>query len=264
MTDEMDTSTLATEDHQAEMMDMRPDVSPYAGKKIILKFEGGPKFEVPTILVKKYPLLYSYLKGVAFVVDDWSPEMVHVLVHYLFTGEYQHLRLHGCSPADKNEAEFGTSLAVYTITKILEMPFLEELAKNEIKRLGRGLSVLQLLEVAAKNVSDFVSDDTWIRDYIKSLVEPLVENPLRDDHPDPKTVTIAGVLLKAMIELWHEKKDAVQLDPIEYLQRTAGTPSQTQEEQIEMNNDGGGDGSSAFTIIQSGIDAPSSSDLMAT
>ncbi|KAI6091922.1 hypothetical protein F4821DRAFT_174499 [Hypoxylon rubiginosum] len=210
----------------------------------------GLTFSTRYDLLHKHPALTFHLERADDILTEYSARCGHVIVHYIFTGEYQHLKPKGSSPNKKTEDEFQTSIEVYRFADFFQMAALKELAQAEMKRLGQGLSVLQLLEVAAKKQFRFESDDKWLRNYIKSLIKPLLGSPPRDDRPNPsEDLRIAGILLKAMLELWHEEKDAGRQGSTKEQQAIAVVPSQTQEEQNGMSNEDS-DSSSAFTMVE--------------
>lgn len=241
MADEKSTLPQATEDCQTEVMDTRPDTSPYDYTRVI-QFRNGEPLRVPEAFLQKYPKLFSRVgrrgdydiarhSRYTVIMGDISYESGHTLVHYLYTGTYQSLKPKGSSPNEKRAAEFETCVRVYALAREYEMHTLEELTREEIKRLGRDLPVAQLLNLAMAEL--YTADDTWFRDYVKSLIELLMENPSAspmDDLPEHsrQKVSLPSFLLAAMVDLWHEKKDALRPVAIQGQESTAVLPSETQ------------------------------------
>ncbi|OTA52081.1 hypothetical protein K449DRAFT_470660 [Hypoxylon sp. EC38] len=211
--------TLTSLEHQPGEVDARPDTSPYTSPHATLHFKDGPPLTVPTALLSKYPKLSSCCGwDLSLHLEDIPGDPGHVLVHHILTGMYQCLKPKGSSAYEKHAAEFATSVRTYFVARDYELPVLEELAKDEIKRLGRSLQPMQLLDTVTETHPSFRSDDTWFHSYLKSVVKPLIESPLTaltratPEHSSP-TLSLASVLLKSMIELWREKEGIIRQGP---------------------------------------------------
>ncbi|KAI2606636.1 hypothetical protein GGR54DRAFT_620574 [Hypoxylon sp. NC1633] len=131
---------------------------------------------------------------------------------------YQCLKPKGSSPLEKRAAEFATSVRVYGIAREYKLSALETLAKREMERLGHGLPVTRLLEAVMNGHLTPAANDIWLHHYLKSLIEPLMETPPMHLINGPleysaQTLSVVGILLKIMAELWSEKKQALQLSP---------------------------------------------------
>ncbi|KAI0173169.1 hypothetical protein GGR52DRAFT_375317 [Hypoxylon sp. FL1284] len=174
-----DTSLIPiVEDGQAEVVDARPDSSPYTGPHATLHFGDGPPLSVPTALIDKHPKLSSRCEwDTSLHLEDIPGNTGHVLVYHLLTDMYQCLEPKGSSPLEKIAAEFVTSVRVYTIAREYELFTLGTLAKGEVERLGRGLLVTQLLDMVMNAYSPSTADDPWFHTCLKSLIEPLMEHP---------------------------------------------------------------------------------------
>ncbi|OTA90972.1 hypothetical protein M434DRAFT_13572 [Hypoxylon sp. CO27-5] len=213
--------TLTSLEHQPGEVDARPDTSasPYTSPHATLHFKDGPPLTVPTALLSKYPKLSSCCGwDLSLHLEDIPGDPGHVLVHHILTGMYQCLKPKGSSAYEKHAAEFATSVRAYIVARDYELPVLEELAKGEVERLGRGLQPMQLLDTITEAHPSFRSDDTWFHNYLKSVIKPLIENPLRTltratPEYSSQTLSLASVLLKSMIELWREKESTIRLGP---------------------------------------------------
>ncbi|KAI1074995.1 hypothetical protein F5B20DRAFT_417150 [Whalleya microplaca] len=231
MEEEHTTAQLTVQEHQAEPFDPRPESSPYTAPYTTLYFGDGPPLSVPVALIDRHPTLSFRRRGMSLNLEDIPGDSGHIIVHYLFTGTYQCLKPKGSSPSEKRASEFATSVRMYTILQDYELPALKELVRGEMKRLGRGLPVTQLFNVMTDAHAAPKADDIWLRDYIKSLVEPLFEDPhtsLEDgalESPSQNS-SLASVLLGAMIALCREKMDLIRPTPDHFI------ASQCQEESV--------------------------------
>ncbi|KAI1382545.1 uncharacterized protein F4822DRAFT_150799 [Hypoxylon trugodes] len=212
-------SAPIAENYHVEVVDSRPDSSPYTGSHAILHFGDGPPLSVPIALLDKYSKLSSHCEwDMSLHLEDIPGDTGHVLVYYFLTGMYQCLRPKGTSFLEKSAAEFGTSVRAYAIAREYELSALETLAKGEIERLGRDIPVTQLLDMVMNAYSPPTADDPWFHNYLKSLIEPLMENPPVHLISSPaeqsgQTLSVLGILLRAIVELWSEKKRVLQPSP---------------------------------------------------
>ncbi|KAI1181797.1 hypothetical protein F5B17DRAFT_423513 [Nemania serpens] len=141
----------------------------------------------------------------------------HVLVHYLFTGTYECHKPEGSSCYEKDAAEFATSVRVYAVAWEYGLPDLESLAKGEIKKLGDRLQVMQILDILKDELPNPSTDDTWLQDYLKSLIRAFINNPPASlgslSSSSGRTLSIANVFLTVVVELWHEKTNPLSSSP---------------------------------------------------
>ncbi|KAI1502475.1 hypothetical protein F5X99DRAFT_378822 [Biscogniauxia marginata] len=189
--------------------------NPYTDPHATLHFGDGPSLSLPTALLDKHPKLSSRCQwDMSLHLDDIPGGPGHVLVHYLLTGTYQCLKPKGSSPYEKCATEFATCVRVYAVAQEYELSTLETLAKGEIERLERDLSVTKLLDLMMDAHITPRADDIWLHNYFKSLVEPFIDKPLTPvisvfSESYGQTLSLTSILLKAMFELWHERIDAI-------------------------------------------------------
>ncbi|KAH8750318.1 hypothetical protein F5883DRAFT_579696 [Diaporthe sp. PMI_573] len=185
------------------------DNSPYSAPSITLCCEGGARYNVPSPLLRKHSklggLCSSFSK--ALFLDNVSQDVGHVLVHYLFTGTYQCLRPKGQSEFERLVAECTTSIRVYAFARGHGLPSLEELAKSEVDRLGAGLPVSIVLNLAQEAYPSPSVDDTWISCYFKARLRSLFQNPAEElDHcqvlnTDRKVMAISEIFVNGLLKL---------------------------------------------------------------
>ncbi|KAI5924031.1 hypothetical protein F4810DRAFT_159046 [Camillea tinctor] len=232
---------MASQDTVVRLVDTRPKPSPYASSIVTFFFGEGPPLRIPVAFVKKAPKLYSRCgSDMSLCLKDVSRDCSHVLVHYLYTDQYQCLKPSGSSD-DRRITKFKTSLEVYSIAKTYELSGLRHLSQAEIERHGRRLQVAQILKIMNDAKTTLAAEDTWLHEYIKSLAEEMLGSPpsslsnIFSEAPS-QALTIDRALLKAMIELSHENAST----PPATCASPSGSPnnvqdSQGQGETIEAN-----------------------------
>ncbi|KAI1647642.1 uncharacterized protein F4817DRAFT_365124 [Daldinia loculata] len=200
------------------MANNRPQSSPYAGPQTILRFQDGLEFIIPTSL---YTRFFSYeISDLEEYLVNFPGDCGHVIVHFLYTGTYQYLKLKGMCTCEKDKDidEFITCAQVYKIAGDCLLFPLKNLVRDQMERLGGRLQVTQLLD-AVKDVHPTLPDtDTWLRNFLKSLVERLVENPsipieFSDSQSLGHHTSIASVLVGTTVQLCREKVHASQRRP---------------------------------------------------
>ncbi|KAL7805629.1 hypothetical protein V8C26DRAFT_417559 [Trichoderma gracile] len=198
-------AALATE--HAPVLPMQLEDSPYAVPSATLQLKDGSRFFVPAHLLAKSAKLSSLNKDGEFRFDI-PHEVAHVIVHYLFTDDYQCLRAKGSSLNQSLVADFETSIRVYIAAREYKLPVLEELAKAEITKLGNEFRIPLVLHLVKKAYPNPIMDDTWLRQFLKSRLKSLFTNPNEllewDILPEEKPMTIGDILLEDLIELLRE------------------------------------------------------------
>ncbi|PTB63597.1 hypothetical protein BBK36DRAFT_1126082 [Trichoderma citrinoviride] len=185
----------------------RLEYSPYAIPNVTLQLKDGSRLYVPAHLLAKSETFSSPGQDGVYQLDI-SHDVAHVLVHYLFTENYQCLKPKGSSLNEKLAAEFITSIHVYIAAREYKLPLLEELAKTDIIKLGNDFRTPLVFDLVQKAYPSPSVDDTWFRQYLKNRLsilftdtkELLEWNPI----PDEKPTTISEMLLKNLLELLRE------------------------------------------------------------
>ncbi|KAI4869796.1 hypothetical protein F4820DRAFT_405940 [Hypoxylon rubiginosum] len=220
---------------------MRPEKTPYGDQPIQLYFEGGSFYVLPA-LIASYPKLDEVPNWSAYSRDKnlkaFSHRVGHVLIHYLLTGTYQCLEKKGASSEEKSRDEFTTSIEAYKFAEEYELSALKDLAKGEIERVGRQLQVTQVLDLLKDVYQTPRADDMWLHNYIKSRVEPLLDNPTKpaiNDHSE--TLSFANFLLRAMVELYLKKLGSEPFTPSDTESKSDSESGENIKRQVESEVD---------------------------
>ncbi|TFA98340.1 hypothetical protein CCMA1212_009894 [Trichoderma ghanense] len=181
--------------------------SPYAIPSATLQLTDGSRLYVPAHLLAKSERLSSLGRDGELQIDV-SHDVAHVLVHYLFTNDYQCLRPKGSSPNQRLVAEFETSIRVYIAAREYKLPLLEELAKAEITKLGSEFRIPFLFDVVKKAYPHPNEKDTWLRQFLQSRLRTLFTDPKEllewEPIPEEKPTTVSDILLKDLFQILRE------------------------------------------------------------
>ncbi|KAI0169934.1 hypothetical protein GGR52DRAFT_592548 [Hypoxylon sp. FL1284] len=110
---------------------------------------------------------------------------------------------------EEKKDEFRTSVRVYVMAQKYGLSDLKDLAKAEMERLGRHIHLAELLDIINGALPAPKAGDKWIRNYVKSRVDlnlGSLQSHLGADESGKagKTVSMANVVLRAMVELHPE------------------------------------------------------------
>ncbi|KAH7113484.1 hypothetical protein B0J13DRAFT_613856 [Dactylonectria estremocensis] len=138
-------------------------------------------------------------------LDDIAYDTGHVLIHFLVTGSYQCLKPQGDTTAKRYASEFSTALRAYVAAESLQLPYLRDLARREMIRLGDKLSLPSLIDIMEESWLS-LSTLPGIVAYVESRILAFAESVT---HPTAEKVlseigtpnTLSKVLLKIMLLL---------------------------------------------------------------
>ncbi|KAF7562072.1 hypothetical protein G7046_g2065 [Stylonectria norvegica] len=137
----------------------------YASKPYAVFFNGeGPLYASESIL-QGCPLFDK----TKINHHRWDVEMSlnagHVLIHFLHTGDYQCLRPRGDTIAEMRISEFTIAIQVY-LHQLYDdhymLPPLANVAKQEIIRLEKHLTLLSISDIMEQEDADIGWDDGWL------------------------------------------------------------------------------------------------------
>ncbi len=105
----------------------------------------------------------------------------HVLVHYLYTGAFQEIRVEKSQTYAHPRSRLQSVLGVYAIAHAYDLPALEAAAKSRVERLGQVLLAEDRLAAAREAHPDPAEDETWFLEYLNNCLRALPNDPLHHD-----------------------------------------------------------------------------------
>ena len=103
-------------------------------------------------------------------LPDIDDETGHTLVHYLYTGTYQTLKLLNVSGDAKRLCEYKRSVRTYCVARKYGIAGLEVLAKTFIERFKDQVSIVDALETAEEAYRKLPKDDVWFTSYLEDEI----------------------------------------------------------------------------------------------
>ncbi|OSS43291.1 hypothetical protein B5807_12097 [Epicoccum nigrum] len=180
----LDVAAAESTDHVlANNVDTRQ--SQYASPPVMLRIGSDLKpYWVPEILLQSLKdLPRSESPEDSIHLEDVDVEIGHVIVHFLFTGNYQLLHvdrgnMDGTSP-DTSKVEFEKAIAIFVTAKSYQLTGLQKLAREEAERIGKEISVeLAAHAVGEETLAVLSEDAAWLY----SLVLRKAEQSFQEDH----------------------------------------------------------------------------------
>ncbi|KAI8670016.1 hypothetical protein NCS56_00805400 [Fusarium sp. Ph1] len=158
------------QDSDVEVVENRPQRSPYASDIVALRFSPSQTLRIPRQFLEKTPLAARLawceppnemdLGSIQF-------DAGHVIVNFLVTGRYQCLKPWGTTAAGKYSSEFRTALRVYMAAESLGLTELFNIAQEEVKKAGDKLSFPQIVD-NVHFLDPFHAHFPWIGEYVQS------------------------------------------------------------------------------------------------
>ncbi|POS82642.1 hypothetical protein EPUL_006344, partial [Erysiphe pulchra] len=165
-------------------MKPRPKTSPYASPLVEIEFnETKNIYSVPRVL----------LQGQSWVSDDgdsytcpYSEEVGHVLIHFLFTGEYQILEIDETNiTEDKKLAELRIAVRVLLVLGDWKSRGIQELVQAEIESLSRSIHIFDVVRLAdeefrGRTVKYSFEQEKWLKNFLAEGLNTAFENNMTD------------------------------------------------------------------------------------
>lgn len=191
----------------------------------MLRSKDGKGFYVLASLLERYPKLSSPRPSSLGIATD----IMHVLIHYLYTNQYQCLRFERTSSQEISAREFSTAVQVYALACDIEILLLQNLARSEMERLANVLHFSSVLRSLQDGYPKPRAEDTWLSNFLTERLAAGIRSP-----SDPvggmhgiqgNEYTVAELLLKCMRTLVYEKSkfaSEVNLPPATPVTETFG------------------------------------------
>ncbi|KAL4911170.1 hypothetical protein BDW74DRAFT_172634 [Aspergillus multicolor] len=188
----MDNSNTEKEDQ--EVMDHVPSLetydqptsSPYESEPITIKLGYGPwsRYTIPRAVLDQHLAFPKPDSTHTITLQYVDSDIGHTLVHYLYTGTYQTLRLPlVASPEFRDKVEYNRSVLTYRAAFRYGLDGLAEQAKKYMKVFNKHVSLSEILYIAAE-VFVPESRDAWFSAYLTETLKDRFEEDedvFRDD-----------------------------------------------------------------------------------
>jgi len=150
---------------------------PYTGPMITFMFGNTRKaYYIPKDFLQNSDWINQCHYNHNVVVPQISEDVGHVIIHYMYTGEYQVLKKYyaGILMSD-NKEEFRMALTVLFASETYHLSGLNELAKSEVTRLREDFPISIMLQAIddifrASSFALAIVSKKWVKNYLTSQI----------------------------------------------------------------------------------------------
>ncbi|XWX00713.1 hypothetical protein V2A60_008734 [Cordyceps javanica] len=181
-------------------VDPRPETSVFTAPIKTFQTNDGTRFNILSPLLEECPSLAKKVANQSGSETklDITSKVGHILVNYLLTKRYEHIKPEGCSGQERLLAEFATDVRVYAFARQMDFVSLQNLATCEIQRIGKLLPFVKIIDQVRIAYPQIPSDDLWFIGYLKSGIKSLAEG--ESALPKQATLSVSDILLQGFID----------------------------------------------------------------
>lgn len=179
--------------------------SPFSSRLVTLEFDAGDTLSIHRAIIPDDSELNIRCDDSDILrLEHVSKDIGNVLVHYLYTHQYQEP-----PEADSPLTRLRAAFQVYTAARSYKLRGLEDLLRDEIALLSEDFNVFDIIDVVREACPSPVGDDIWFSQYIKSSMKAALSTlPAQAMVHIPADlsdgVVIAKLLLQAVLEVHSE------------------------------------------------------------
>ena len=176
----------------------------------------GAKYTVLQASVDQYSGLRARLDGENVHGPIWLREVdedvAHTLIHFLYTGQYQTLPLTSLPDEARVATEFKRSVLTYCAARVCVIEKLEELAKDKIEELSKGLSVFHLQGVTEEVASKLPRKNDWFSTQMNKWIKEALagDDTLLSEKRFLNAIGGSAIfdraVVKCLVEMYREQK----------------------------------------------------------
>ncbi|KAH7236219.1 hypothetical protein BKA59DRAFT_516735 [Fusarium tricinctum] len=140
---------------------------------------------IPRHVIASHPKLATFLAGLeskkGYDFTDGNRRVGHVILHFLFTGEYQALPM--VEDPDKNTRleKFSEIINVYLEANQMGLDGLVTLSESEIERQGKDMTFADVFAIIDKDFYQEAIAGEWLKRYLLRRASSETEEVKLDD-----------------------------------------------------------------------------------
>lgn len=152
-------------------------------------------------------------------LPDVDAETGHVIVHFLYTSQYQILPdIEEESSPSYSRAGFKKAISAFIAAKNYKLTALQELARNEVHKCGENIGIAQAAHGIGKDTLSALQEDAlWLQDLVMQIAEQAFAN--NDDifssnsfFSGIKSHKLAKLLGQHVAKLYHSRVEELSRD----------------------------------------------------
>ncbi|KAJ4231014.1 hypothetical protein NW759_002994 [Fusarium solani] len=177
----------------------------YVENTYIIEIADELGVRVPRSVINKYPTFASQFVGHYLDLSELDKNGARVLVHYLYTGEYQTLEPEAASPDEKRLKTFALNLMVHFAGVACGLEHLAVLASIELTKLGKDLAFIEILDIMEREEYEIGEDEVWFARYMADRaqrLEPVTEAQVQSFRARiGEKRTLVNILIESVLNL---------------------------------------------------------------
>ncbi|RKF60412.1 hypothetical protein OnM2_051061 [Erysiphe neolycopersici] len=191
-------------------------ISPYKSPQVKLTFGGKDEvYFVPRVFLKDQTWVTD--EGGTYKSPD-NEEVGHVLIHFLFTGEYQILEIDEKKLSEtKTSAQLRIALKVLLSSQRWKLSRLQVLVQSEIESLSKSMHLFDIIRVVDEVIQENkknIDKVKWLQDFLVESINKAMESSYKDfdnfsllDKLQDKN--IIRFLAKNLIRIYHSRPSKI-------------------------------------------------------
>lgn len=137
---------------------------------------GEKRYSLPECFLLKYPQFPPLPPfSSSITLHDVHEDAGHSLVHFLYTGNYETIKLPLKKGISVIAREYRISVFVHEVSKKYGLVGLEALTQHYIQRFGDKLSLSDILRETRDIFSKLPEDETWFPNFIKGELQRMLK-----------------------------------------------------------------------------------------
>ncbi|KAH6956535.1 hypothetical protein DER45DRAFT_614491 [Fusarium avenaceum] len=144
--------------------------SPYYGSTTRIRFGDQMTAWVPKQIIASHPKFATHLaslkKNEGYDFTNVDKRVGHVILHFLFTGEYQALPMVEESVEKTRRGQFFEVINVYLEASEMGLDRLVTLSESEIERQGRDMTSADVFTVIGEDFVQEAVTGEWLKNYL--------------------------------------------------------------------------------------------------
>ncbi|KAK1973310.1 hypothetical protein LZ30DRAFT_828043 [Colletotrichum cereale] len=201
-----------------------PEASPYSSPICNVAFKSGQRFHISSDLLPDELKDFRRSSG-ELRIKNIPDEAGHVLLHYLYTGTWQTLRVKDSLDAVNHSTQLEISLHVYATARTFHLPDLAEFAKDDIFHHAQELPTVEVLVLASDACRHLGAEDLWLSAFTKQRTQQLFEGSgslnktgfLECFNNSP---AYSKMLVKRLVDMLSEKSTSVNSNEFQTMPRS--------------------------------------------
>ncbi|KAM0188820.1 hypothetical protein ACHAPA_000408 [Fusarium lateritium] len=188
----------------------RPAKSRWLGRSRAIQFDDGQWVSVPEAVLEQHPgFLSTWAGAYVLLMMDIPYHVSHIIMHYLYTDEYQNLKVQKPTEAERNLFDFTTAVYTHNVCIKYRLPGLRQLAGERIIAYGDKITFIDIVKTLSNKPFEAMTISGQLHDYVclrASKEGQVLSDKSTTELQQAMGGTMAGILCQKIASLEAENK----------------------------------------------------------